>query len=466
MVYNGPLLSPGTLAVFKIYCIMYNTRGREISFLSLCPLAIRAEAVAKKKVNLRMHSREENIHKMNKKYWEYMLVTLLTIGGIFYLMSLFMGFRLTSVNNYNTYSLQADSWRLGRLDMGQDYPWLELAIREGKYYCSFPPFPSYVLFPLTLFFGSSTPDYVLLLLLDLLAAFYLYRLAVKLGVKEETAALLTIFVTVGANTLFVMVSPWVWFLAQLMCFVTAVMAIYYAKMGRGALSLFLWAASVGCRPMQVLFLPVLLLLLYQHEREKDTEVKAMKLVLRRWYWAIPMGLLAISYMLLNYFRFGNILEFGHNYLPEFVRAENGQFHPDYIKTNLPSLFRLPQYNEDGTMLINQFGNLSFFMVCPITVAALLGLGYAIYKKNVHLSIMGILIVVLSDVYLLVVTMHKTLGGWHFGNRYVIDILPYVYLLVGLISAKYPKLAKYCLPLCVFGICLNIVGTVIVYNGLS
>lgn len=402
----------------------------------------------------------------NKKYWEYMLITLLTILGVFYLMSLLMGFRLTDSNAYNTYALQADSWRQGRLDLGQDYPWLELAIFEEKYFCSFPPFPSYILFPLTFLFGSQTPDYYLLLLFDLLAAVYLYKLSVKLGGNEETAVLLTIFVTVGANTLFVMVSPSVWFFAQLICFATAVMAIYYAKSGRGALSLFFWAASVGCRPMQVLFLPVLLLLLYQYEREQDSNTKGVTLVLRRWYWSIPMGVVALSYMILNYLRFGSIVEFGHNYLPEFVRAEKGQFHLDYIKSNLPALFRLPEYNEDGTMLINHFGNLSIFIACPIIVIALIGLGYVIYKRNVQLVIMSILIVVLAALYLLVITMHKTLGGWQFGNRYAIDILPYIYLMVGLVTAKYPGLAKYCMPLCVFGVCLNIVGTVIVYNGLA
>ena len=118
------------------------------------------------------------------------------------------------------------------------------------------------------------------------------------------------------------------------------------------------------------------------------------------------------------------------------------------------------------MLINHFGNLSFFIACPITVMALAGLGYVIFKRNRQLIAMGVLIVVLSAVYLLIITMHRTLGGWQFGNRYAIDILPYVYLLVGLFIARHPRLTKYCVPLCVFGICLNMVGTVIVYNGLT
>lgn len=401
-----------------------------------------------------------------KKYLEYGLITVLTTMLFLYLMSMLLGFGFGDANVYNTYALQADSWRQGRLDLGQNYSWLELAIYNGKYYCSFPPFPSYVLFPLTFLFGSRTPDYIIMLLFDLIAAVYLYRLAVKLGVKEEGAMLLTLFVTIGANTVFVMVLPYVWFLAQLMCFTTAVMAIYYAKVGKGAISLFCWAASVGCRPMQVLFLPVLLVLLYEHERAQDSETESVKLVLRRWYWAIPMGVLAISYMVLNYLRFGNIMEFGHNYLPEFVEAEYGQFHVNYIKNNLASLFHLPEFSDDGTMIIDHFGNLNFMIVCPIAAVALAGLGYAIFKKNRRLALMGVLIVILSIGYLLFLTMHKTMGGWQFGNRYAIDILPYVYLLMSMISAKYPGINKYCIPLFVFGSCLNIVGTVIVFNGLK
>ncbi|MBQ7776745.1 MAG: hypothetical protein IJ379_13750 [Lachnospiraceae bacterium] len=400
-----------------------------------------------------------------RKYLEYGALTVVTILGFLYLMSMLLGFEIMDVNNYNTYALQADSWRQGRLDLGQDYPWLELAIYNGKYYCSFPPFPSYLLFPLTFIWGSQTPDFWVMILIDIVATVYLYKLAVKLGCREEAAMLLTVFVTLGANTMFVMVSPWVWFMAQMLCFATAVMAIYYAVCGKGGLALFFWAASVGCRPMQIVFLPILLMLLYQKERTKDTTTASVKLVLRRWYWAVPMGGLALSYMLLNYLRFGSITEFGRKYLPEFMREEKGQFHIDYLKQNLPSLFRLPQFGEDGRMIINHFGDLSLLIVSPIVVMALVGLVYMIICKENGKAAVGALIVVLSAVYLVIIALHRTLGAWQFGNRYAIDILPYIYLFVGIVTARKPGFEKYCMPLCVFGVCLNMVGTVIVYNGL-
>lgn len=400
-----------------------------------------------------------------KKEIECGFITVLTVLAGVYLLDLVLGFCLTDSNAYNTYALQANAWRQGRLDLGQDYPWLELAILNGKYYCSFPPFPSYILFPLTFFFGSQTPDYFIIILADGLIALYLYRLATKTGVAPEGAMLLTVFATLGANTLFVMVNPSVWFMAQLFCFATSVMAIFYAEEGKSGRALFLWAASVGCRPMQVLFLPLLLILLYRREREKTPEATVMQLILQRWYRVLPAGIVAVSYILLNYLRFGNILEFGHNYLPEFVRADYGQFHISYVPDNVISLLRLPRFTEDGRLYIDSFGNLNFMIVSPIVLVMLMGTGYAIYKKNKQLMLLGILVLLLSAGYLLIVTMHRTMGGWQFGNRYAIDILPYVYLCVSVFSAQYRGTLRYSVPLCIWGLFLNAIGTAVVYSGM-
>ena len=60
----------------------------------------------------------------------------------------------------DSYTLQALAWRNGEvcLTNGQDYPWLELAIYNGKYYVSFPPLPSVLMLPLTFVFGENTPN--------------------------------------------------------------------------------------------------------------------------------------------------------------------------------------------------------------------------------------------------------------------------------------------------------------------
>lgn len=400
-----------------------------------------------------------------KEYLEYGIVTVLSVLVFLTIMGMFTGKGLLDSNVYNTYALQADAWRQGRLDLGQDYPWLELAIYQGKYYSSFPPFPSYVLFPLTFIWGSNTPDFILIWLINLVAAIYLYKLSKELKLSPKGAMAETIFLMLGSNLVFVMIDPSVWFMAQTMCFALCILALYSAVTGNGTGALFFWACSVGCRPMQVVFLPVLLMILYGHVKKMEPDAVWHQLILRRLKWIIPAGAVAVSYMLLNYLRFGNIFEFGHNYLPEFVRAEYGQFHIHYIKENVRALLRLPEFTEDGKLVINSMGNLNLFIVSPVFLFVLFALLYALAKRAYRQVIAGAGVILLSILYLFIIVMHKTMGGWHFGNRYTNDILPYIFLIMGRITSRFPELVKFEIPLCIWGICLNVVGTVCVYNGL-
>lgn len=400
-----------------------------------------------------------------REYLEYGVVTGLTVIVFLVIMSLFTGKGLWDANVYNTYALQADAWRQGRLDLGQDYPWLELAIYHGKYYCSFPPFPSYLLFPFTFLWGSATPDFIFIWFFDLAAAVYLYKMAVKLGISPKSAMFEAVFLMLGTNFVFVMIDPSVWFMAQTLCFSLLVLAIYCAVTKKGWASLFFWACSVGCRPMQVIFLPVLLFILYESIKAKEPDCSWNQIILKFITWMIPAGAVAVSYMVLNYLRFGNIFEFGHNYLPEFLRAKDGQFHINYVAENMKVLFRLPEFMEDGRMVINSMGNLNFLIVSPFFLISVFLLLFAMIKRAYKEALFVAGIIFLSVLYLFVVVMHKTMGGWHFGNRYTNDILPWFYPAVCLILARFPYLTKYQVPVCVWGICLNVVGTVCVYNGL-
>lgn len=98
--------------------------------------------------------------------WIYVIVPLALLGT-FWVIAAFAGQWPWQSNPYNSYALQTDSWLKGRLDLGQDYPWLELAIYQGKYFVSFPPFPSYVLIPFVMIFGTNTPDHLIALLVTI-----------------------------------------------------------------------------------------------------------------------------------------------------------------------------------------------------------------------------------------------------------------------------------------------------------
>ena len=66
------------------------------------------------------------------------------------------GGTLMQAGPYNSYALQAENWLAGRnyIANGEDYPWLELAIYNGRYYQSFPPVPAVLMLPFVAAFGS------------------------------------------------------------------------------------------------------------------------------------------------------------------------------------------------------------------------------------------------------------------------------------------------------------------------
>ncbi|MCR5502465.1 MAG: hypothetical protein K6F53_05625 [Lachnospiraceae bacterium] len=467
--------------------------------------------------------------RKDRQVIEYGIVAVLSVLGYLILMWIFTGRGPFSHNTYNSYALQAEAWTRGHLDLGENYSYLELAIFNGKYYVSFPPFPSYILFPLAFIFGSNTPDHLLIWIEDLVTVVYLYRLALRFIRKPQLCALTAIFVMLGTNATFNLLNPWVWFAAQTLCFMLAVMAIWYACEGKGGLSLFLWACSVGCRPMQALFLPVFLIILYGKEcrielrevaavkkkkpvmeeeedrfdrrpedvaaevAEKEAKMKELSesgadsaaeeaepvtelkeviirptlldILKKRWKWAIPAGIVALSYMILNYARFGSITEFGHNYLPEFMEAEHGQFDLFYLKNNFHMLLNLPSFDGEKRMEIDHFGNLNFMIASPFIIFALAMIIVMLVKKQWKLAAFDGVVLVPCSAYLFVTIMPKTMGGWHFGNRYTNDILPWLYLTVALALGKAPEAGKYQIPVCIFGMCLNAVGLVVVYNGM-
>ncbi len=377
------------------------------------------------------------------------LVLLLTGGNL-----------LDTGNAYNSYARQSQAWLDGRLDLGQDYPWLELAIVDGKYYVSFPPFPSVVLLPLVAIFGTAVPDVLLAFCIALLSVFHTVRLAEILLKSRKKAAFWSLFLLLGNGYLFLCLNGWVWFIAQNLCFMLSVAALHHAIRGRGGWSLACWAMAVGCRPMAALWLPLLLWLLWQDVRLRDPETGLWKAVLRRWYWAIAPCVLAAFYMTLNTLRFGNPLEFGHNYLPEFAQYGQ-QFSLSYMIPNLLEYLRLPVISEEGMLSFYTIGGDCAWLLNPIFWSGLAALCCGIFRRRGGATLW--LLPVLSVIYLAIILMHRTLGGWQFGNRYLVDLMPWVFFGILCQQPDSDRFTEWMTPLAAVGCVLQILGTVAAYN---
>ncbi len=397
----------------------------------------------------------------NRKWMDFFAV-IACVLAVYIVIWAFTGMWPWRPAVYNSYVLQADAWLHGRLDLGQDYSYLEIASYQGKYYISFPPFPSYVMLPLVALFGLKTPDGLVALACTVLGAVYALRLCHYYGKQGGSALFWTLLVTVGSNLLMTNTNAWVWFIAQNMSFALCMMAVYYAAAGKGGRALAFWACAVGCRPMQALYIPVLLYLLYLDLKKKNPQDTILQMIQKQWKWAVAPVVIAVSYMILNYLRFGSIIEFGHNYLPEFLEAKEGQFSLSYIGENFKTLFRLPTAGQDGKLVFDQFNGMNIFLVSPVFVSYAVYFVWSLFQKEKDRKLcIGIL--VLAVVHTVALLMHKTMGGSHFGHRYINDTLPFIFL--GLLASlpKRDLCEKLNYPLLFLGLSLNLVGVVCYYN---
>ena len=391
-----------------------------------------------------------------KLEWRYVICPLAFLI-VLWVAASFTGHWATEENPYRSYALQACAWLDGRLDLGKDYPWLELAIYEGKYYVSFPPFPSLVLLPFAAVWGTNTPDHWISLGFSIIGIIYAIRLYRAITGTHEMAEQYVLFLFLGNGYLFIALQGgWVWYMAQTMCFTFSLMSLFHAANKHIGRAFAFLACAFGCRPMVVVYIPLILML--------GTEKASVKTWMRKGYRLIPACMIIGFYLMLNVARFDNPFEFGHTHLPEFVRSTEGQFSLNYATKNFNQLFRLPQTGgEHGMLIYDTYDCMAFWLIDPIIVSFMVTWLYALTRKRKACGLNLIIVPATICVHLMIVCCHKTMGGYQFGNRYIVDMLPYVFY--GLITYKQGvgKAEWLNNPLFALGFSINLIGTVSTYN---
>ncbi len=372
---------------------------------------------------------------------------------------------------YCSYALQAKRWLSGHLDLGQDYPWLELAIYQGRYYVSFPPLPTLLVMPFVALFGvDGTPEYLIATTMSLIGAIQLFRMFSLYCGDERRALAWTLLATIGSNFLLIGYNGDVWLLAQTCAFAFTSAALYTVATGAeedGRWPLLWLACAVGCRPFNIVYLPlVAYLLVVKFKKNGLTLAAALK---RHWTWLIAPALVGGFYMALNAARFGNPFQFGHDYLPEFTRSpDHLQFSLSYIPGNIrEKLLRLPEWSENR--LLFPKAGFAFFITSPIYAVGLVRLIERVAKRArggaklpaAALAVAGACV----SVHLLALCAHGSMGGIQWGLRYTIDAIPAASLGIALMLPEEGEgLAGFLLtPALVFGLCLNLVGTLAILN---
>lgn len=389
-------------------------------------------------------------HKKKLEFWSIACVGILLLY-VFLYFALQQGW--LSHNPWDSFAVQAKAWWHGNAHLDKDYPHLELAIYKQQYFVSFPPVPTLPHFLLYPFFGDNTPN----TLLNTLYAVVGFILAVRLVRvaycwKRFFIPVAAIF---GSNILFMSVSGGVWFQAQLLAFDLTMLAFLLVVSPSaprwvkhaGFLSL---ALAVGCRPFMLVYFPVLLWIVAKENSADQTISTKIRLLNTLPFLLLPVliGALLAWY---NWIRFDNPFEFGHNYLPEFVRSKLGQFSWRYIPRNLADSFRLPHLTEKGGLAFERFDGSLFFLVNPIFCIFFLKLRF--WKKS--LTPLNLLLIGMILIQIMLTLSHKTMGGWHFGNRYFTDMIPALLLFIRCNEAK-SDLSDVHIGL--FAVALNAYGT--------
>ena len=371
-------------------------------------------------------------------------------------------------SDWDSYTLQALSWREGRMDLGQNYPWLELAVYNGKYYVSFPPVPSVFMLPLTFVFQDGTPNNFLMMLLALATSSAAYFAMRKSGMRSLSASVAAFFYVWGSNMLWMSTDGGVWFQAQGYCLLLLTLALLCALYNRRVAAYALVALAVGCRPFA--FFAFLPLLFYFCEKDTASGLTLMQSVKKQLPSLILPALIGGGYMAYNYARFSNVLEFGHNYLPEFTASEHGQFSAVYLWDNLKKLLFLPVKFENGRLVFPFFDGFMFYVANPLFLLLFtMLLRQLLFKptlpplaqsaKRPYTYTRAALLFAFAA-ELVCLCLHKTLGGWQFGARYTVDMLPLALAYILSLGAWEPRRYEYVVM--GLGIMFNVYGVIAIY----
>ena len=407
------------------------------------------------------------VMRMNEKLKKLInpLIIFFFLFMIFILIDDIIGKSIVDGSIYNSYELQTDAWFRGHTYLSHDYPYLELAIYNGHFYVSFPPFPSLFLVPFYLLFSNNIPTNLISFFLFAFEFIIIYKILIEHKTRELNAILLASSFTIGSNLLSLSIDSGVWFFAQLLNNFLCILSVDAFLKKKKALTYLFLGLAVGCRPFSIIY--ILMFFIYFIKTDVNYENNSLfKIIVKNIVPLIPTIIIGIIYMIYNYVRFDSIFEFGHNYLPEFVNAEYGQFSIHYLLNNLKSLFfNGISFNNKLNM---SFGMpFSFFIANPIFIIYFYRSIQNIIKKK-DIIFLRIMIFIFTFFNIIFICLHRTLGAWQFGARYTCDILPFIFL--GIIWKKNKKgeimkleLSKFELVCIVFGIILNVFGVIIMYT---
>lgn len=352
----------------------------------------------------------------------------------------------------------------------------DLSFFAGKWYLNWGPAPVLLIIPLYLVFGLSSSDIFYTLIIGIVNVIIFgfiideFKKYFLLNISRFSKFIILISFAFASPNFYLSLAGRIWHTEQIIAtFYLLLFILFYFKFLNNIhktfflfLSLlfynFAWFSRATLIFYGVLFLyPLISLLL---NKNKQLFKKYIFLI------GCAIGLFIIAYASYDYVRFHNPFETGLSYYNgnlkfQKVIAEHKLFSLSYFIYNLKFYFlNFPSFSfRQPFIKIDVEGNSVFFM-------------YPLLLTNVLLFQKNILINTKKSVFLLVAFIVIALGlfllllysstGWaQLGNRYVLDVIPLLFLLPLFVIEDMPHFAQLLILIC--GVFVNMLGALTFYS---
>jgi len=405
-----------------------------------------------------------------RSVWESVRIPVFIYLVFAVIYGVLMWNRLFTVSSDNHFVYLAESLLHGRLGMLTKVPHLnDWAQYNNKWYVSFPPFPAVLMMPGVAIWGMGFLDRLFAFLFAPLgpALFYVLLdvLRARGRIERRTWELVTLSAVYGLSTVyfFSAVQGTTWFVAHM---IGGVLMTLYMLASLDAKRPILAGLALGCAfatrtPMLFAFPFFLYEVMRSSRSDRAGEATGIVAYLRSLDWGrtirktllfgVPVAVIVLLIMLMNYARFDDPFEFGHKYLEVrwAPRIEKwGLFNYHYLGRNLMVIFSLlPWLTPSPPYVQISTHGLALWFTTPLFL-------YALWP-NKRDGFMNALI--WSAILTAIPSLFYQNSGWvQFGYRFSLDFTQFLLMMIALGGRRFGKLF---FALAAFALCVNLFGAV-------
>lgn len=330
-----------------------------------------------------------------------------------------------------------------RLDISNLGATYDLSYYQGKWYGPWGIIPALILIPIQLIRGQFIPTFYLSILFSSLNTVLMYLLLLRIK-KEFLPKLSTLgiyvclaFFAFGTTQFYVGTLGSVWHVDQIVTSFLGTLGVFFIfrkkrKFTHYFISLICFGLAVLGRPTIVLLviLPIILYIFDLQRKKIFTTFHRMRSVFIKetLFLSFPLIFFVIIFFFYNYVRFGNIFEYGFNYIHESpylmqLREKNGPFSVKNIPGNMRyMLFEVPSINFKNNNLFNfNLNGNSILFLSPPLLAIFLASPVKKKKGKFFLDSYIFPLWTTAIVTLIPSWMHYASGWMQLGYRYSLDV---------------------------------------------